>query len=254
VGNALISAGRIRVGMGGWTYEPWRETFYPADVPKARELHYASRQVTAIEVNGTFYRLQKPETFAKWRDQAPADFVFSIKAPRYLSQRKSLAEAGGLLGRFMDSGLAELGDKLGPILWQFLPSLKFDAADAGSFLDALPRELGGRRLRHALEPRHASFQCAEFVELAWRHGAGLVFTDAEGVPSFEERTADFMYARLKRTEPEVETGYAAGALEGWAAKARQWAEGGDVFMYFIDGAKERAPAAARALLSALGNA
>ena len=260
---------RIRVGAGGWNYDPWRETFYPKDVPKARELHYASRQLTAIEVNGTFYRLQKPETFAKWRDETPDDFVFSLKAPRYLTNRKHLAEAVPLMGRFLESGLSELGKKLGPILWQLAPNHAFDAADLKQFLSSLPQDIGGRRMRHVLEARHASFMTEALIDLLRSHGVALVFADTDEHPSFAEATTDFVYARLMRSEAKVETGYPKAALEQWAARARLWAQGSeprdvpritgsaaqgaprDVFLFFINGAKERAPAAARALIEIL---
>jgi uncharacterized protein YecE (DUF72 family) len=261
--------GRIRVGMGGWTYAPWRETFYPEGVTQARELDYASTQVTAIEINGTFYRLQKPETFAKWRDQTPDDFVFAVKAPRYSTVRKVLAEAGESIERFVASGLPELGGKLGPILWQFAPTKRFDAEDFEAFLNLLPREIGGRPARHALEPRHESFMTPQFVELAKRYGAAIVYTDSDEYPAIGDITADFTYARLVRARASVKTGYDNVALDAWAKIARTLARGSepaefpridkpvkkgsprDVFVFFINGAKERAPAAAQALLAKL---
>jgi uncharacterized protein YecE (DUF72 family) len=261
--------GRIRVGVGGWTYEPWRETFYPPEVKKARELHYASRQLTAIEINGTFYRLQKPAVFAKWRDDTPEGFMFSVKAPRYATYRKVLAEAGEAVERFMASGVPELGERLGPLLWQLEPRHAFEPEDLARFFALLPREAAGRRLRHVLEARHASFKCEEFAELARKHGIGLVFADTDEYPSFADVTSDFVYGRLMRTESSIETGYPKEALDAWAARARLWAEGGepadlpriapprapgharDVFLFFISGAKERAPAAARALIARL---
>jgi uncharacterized protein YecE (DUF72 family) len=256
--------------MGGWTYAPWRETFYPEGVTQARELDYASTQVTAIEINGTFYRLQKPETFAKWRDQTPDDFVFSVKAPRYATIRKVLAEAGESIERFVASGLAELGPKLGPILWQFAPTKRFDAEDLEAFLKLLPPEIGGRPARHALEPRHESFMTREFVELAKRYGAAIVYTDSNEYPSIGDITSDFVYARLVRANAKVKTGYENVALDAWAKIAHTLARGSepaefpridkpvkkgsprDVFVFFINGAKERAPLAAQALLAKLG--
>ena len=260
--------GRIRVGIGGWTYEPWRKTFYPEDLTHARELEYASRQVTAIEINGTFYRLQKPETFAKWRDQTPDDFVFSVKAPRYATMRKVLGEAGEAIERFVASGLAELGPKLGPLLWQLAPTKRFDAEDIEAFLKLLPKKIDGRPARHVLEPRHESFETSEFVNLARKHGAAIVYTDSEDYPSIGDVTADFVYARLMRAQSSVKTGYAGVALDAWAKIARTFARGSepaefprmtdgrksgarDVFVFFINGAKERAPAAAAALLDKL---
>jgi uncharacterized protein YecE (DUF72 family) len=262
--------GRIRAGMGGWTYAPWRETFYPEGVTQARELDYASTQVTAIEINGTFYRLQKPETFAKWRDQTPADFVFSVKAPRYATVRKVLAQAGESIERFVASGLAELGPKLGPLLWQFAPTKRFDPEDFEAFLKLLPREIGGRAARHALEPRHESFMTPQFVELAKRYGAAIVYTDSDEYPSIGDITSDFVYARLVRAKASVKTGYENVALDAWAKIAHTLARGSepaefpridkpvkkgsprDVFVFFINGAKERAPLAAQALLAKLG--
>ncbi len=261
------AAGRIRAGIGGWTYAPWRDTFYPGDLPQQRELEYASRQMTAIEINGTYYRTQKPSSFAKWRDETPDDFVFSVKAPRYATNRKVLAEAGESIAYFMQSGLAELGGKLGPILWQFAPTKQFDAADFAAFLRLVPTELAGRRLRNVLDVRHASFMCAEFIALARRYAAAIVYADSADYPSFADLTADFVYARLMRSQAAIETGYAGGDLDRWAGRAKAWAEGHepadlprvgepgaacaprDVFLFFISGAKERAPAAARALLA-----
>jgi uncharacterized protein YecE (DUF72 family) len=268
----MAKAGRIRVGIGGWTYEPWRETFYPQDLTQKRELEYASRQVTAIEINGTFYRTQKPETFRNWREETPDDFIFSVKAPRYATNRKILAEAGVSIERFMESGLTELGNKLGPILWQFAPTKRFERDDFAAFLELLPSDAGGRSLRHVLDERHESFMHPDFVALMRRYGMATVFTDSEDYPSFADVSANFLYARLMRADASIETGYDEVALDAWAKRARSWAEGGepadlprltdegakrtprDVFVYMINGAKERAPAAARRLLSLLGEA
>ena len=260
----------IRVGIGGWTFEPWRGVFYPAGLAHAKELAHASRQVTAIEVNGTYYSTFKPPTFAKWRDETPDNFVFAVKASRYCTNRKLLAEAGESVARFTGQGLAGLGDKLGPILWQFMPTKRFDADDFAAFLSLLPREVEGRPLRHALEVRHESFNCAQFVDMARDAGAAVVFADGEGRPVIADRTAPFAYARLMDAHEEVETGYDAPALDRWATLARAWAAGRDphdvphagppratagggedVFVFMINGAKVRAPAAARALLDRL---
>jgi uncharacterized protein YecE (DUF72 family) len=256
--------------MGGWTYEPWRETFYPSGVAKSAELHYASRQVTAIEINGTFYRLQTPAVFAKWRDETPDDFVFSVKAPRYIVHRRRLPEAKDHIPRFIASGLSQLGPKLGPILWQLAPEKQFDADEIDAFLGLLPPETDGVPLRHALHPRHASFRNPQFIALTRQHGVTTVLEDDEEYPAIADVTGSFVYARLRRTVSSEATGYPVAALETWARRAQTWASGGepddlprvhdahakqtprDVFMFFIAGAKERAPAAARALLSILG--
>ena len=262
---------RIRVGIGGWNYEPWRKTFYPPEVVRSRELEYASRQVTSIEINGTFYGLQKPEVFAKWHDATPPGFVFSIKAPRFLVQRKDLASAGTALQRFISSGITELKSKLGPILWQLAETKKFDAKELDAFLTSLPDVAGGLPLRHALEVRHASFLNPEFLAIARRHEVAVVYEDDAAHPALADVTSTFVYARLRRSAASVATGYSLDALKQWSRRARTWAQGKeptdlprvaprpkaavaprDVFIYFINGAKERAPAAARKLISLLG--
>jgi uncharacterized protein YecE (DUF72 family) len=266
---AVKGQGAIRVGIGGWSYEPWRETFYPRDVPKKRELEYASRQVTMIEINATFYRLQKPSTFAGWRDQTPEDFVFAVKAPRYATTRQTLAEAGPAIERFVESGLAELGPKLGPLLWQFAPTKRYDRDEIETFLALLPKEIDGRGARHVIEPRHESFRSAGFVDQLRRHAAGAVFADSDEYPSIADTTTDFVYARLMRAQAAIETGYVPSDLDRFAAMAKAWSRGDepadlariappvtnaqprDVYVLFINGAKERAPAAAQALLSRL---
>ncbi len=252
--------------MGGWTYAPWRKTFYPKGLTQARELEYASRQVTAIEINGTFYRTQKPESFAKWRDATPEDFIFALKAPRYATIRKVLGDAGPSIERFVESGLAELGSKLGPLLWQFAPTKRYDAQDFENFLKLLPLKIGGRKAQHVLEPRHASFLVPGFIALARRYNCAIVFSDSDEYPSIGDVTADFVYARLMRSQSKIKTGYSAAALDAWANVAHTFARGSepkefprvdkaspkgsarDVYMLFINGAKERAPAAAQALL------
>ncbi|MES2562183.1 MAG: DUF72 domain-containing protein, partial [Pseudomonadota bacterium] len=257
-----LKQGRVRVGIGGWTYAPWRKTFYPKGLTQARELEYASRQVTAIEINGTFYRTQKPESFAKWREQTPDDFVFAVKAPRYATTRSVLADAGESIERFVASGLTELGDKLGPILWQFAPTKRFDASDIEAFLKLLPTTIAGRAARHALEPRHVSFSDREFIALARRYGVAIVYADSDEYPTIGDITADFVYARLMRAQSSIATGYNAVALDAFAKMATTLANGGepaefprvdesaakvsarDVFVFFINGAKERAPTAA----------
>lgn len=262
-------AGQIRVGIGGWSYEPWRETFYPNALPKKQELAYASRKLTAIEINSTFYRLQSPNVFAKWHDETPDDFRFSIKAPRHIVQRRVLRNAGESLDRFLKSGLEQLGAKLGPILWQLPPERAFDAEDLDGFLRQLPASLGSCPLRHALEVRHESFRCLEFIELVRRYRIAIVYTHAHEYPAIGDVTSDFVYARLRQATADEPTGYPLEILVKWADRARCWAAGGfpgdlpslttqtrsacarDVFIYFINGAKERAPAAAMRLLETL---
>jgi len=259
-------AGRIRVGIGGWTFEPWRGTFFPDKHPKARELEYASSKLTAIEINGTFYSTQKPATWADWAKRTPDDFVFSIKASRFCTNRRVLAEAGESINRFVNQGLVELGPKLGPILWQFAATKQFDAEDMGAFLQLLPGSVGGLPLRHAIEPRHESFRDPAFVAMAKAAGAAIVFADDEKFPQFADLTAGFAYARLQRQREEEPTGYNSGELDEWAEVAKGWAEGAapaglnyieppvadgtprDAFVFMINGAKVRAPAAAMALL------
>jgi uncharacterized protein YecE (DUF72 family) len=269
---AVKGQGTVRAGMGGWSYEPWRETFYPPDVPKKRELEYASRQVTMIEINATFYRLQKPSTFAGWRDRTPDDFVFAVKAPRYATIRQTLAEAGPAIERFVESGLAELGPKLGPLLWQFAPTKRYERDEIEAFLALLPKEIGRHRARHVIEPRHETFRSAAFVDQLRRHAIAAVFADSDEYPSIPDVTADFVYARLMRSQASIETGYAPSDLDGFAKMASAWSRGEepedveriaptppevqprDVYVLFINGAKERAPLAARALLSRLERA
>ncbi len=258
----------IRAGIGGWNFEPWRGVFFPKGTPKTKELHYASRQVSTIEVNGTFYSTFKPPTFRKWHDETPDDFVFALKANRFAVNRKVLAEAGPSVDRFLESGVSELKGKLGPILWQFMHTKKFDAADFEAFLARLPRSIDGVPLRHAVEPRHESFKTKEFVALARKYGAAIVFADSKKYPAIADATADFVYCRLQETQEDVPTGYTAAAIKKWAAAAEAWAAGGtpkgltllakapakkkrDVFVYFIAGAKVRNPAAATAFLKAL---
>jgi len=253
--------------MGGWTYEPWRGTFYPGGLVQKRELEFASRQVSAIEINGTYYRTQAPESFMKWRDETPGDFMFSMKALRYATNRRVLAEAATSVERFVASGISELGAKLGPIVWQFPPTQRFEPEDFEQFLKLLPQSAGGLRLRHALDVRHESFMSTGFLDLARRYGAAAVLADSDEHPSFADVTADFVYARLMRSKASVRTGYAPKDLVAWADRARIWSAGGepddlpriakpgestakkprDVFIFFINGAKERAPAAAQAL-------
>lgn len=243
----------IRVGIGGWSFEPWRETFYPADLPAAKELEFASRQVTAIEINATFYRTQSAASFAKWAAAAPDDFMFSVKAPRAASQRKDLREAAESIEWFFNSGVGELGKKLGPIFWQMAPYKKFDAAEMNAYFALLPKKLGNLKLRHAIEVRHPTFVCDEFMDLARKHNIAVACVESERHPLIVAPTADFAYARLELTQADEPTGYPKVGLKQWAKTARDWEKSGDVFLYFIAGAKERNPAAAMAMLKELNS-
>jgi uncharacterized protein YecE (DUF72 family) len=242
----------IRVGIGGWTYEPWRGSFYPEGLPHRRELEYAARHLTAIEINATFYSRQKPTSWRKWGQAAPDGFQFSLKASRFSTARKVLADGAESIAIFLQQGFTELGDKLGPINWQFAATKAFDRDDFARFLDLVPEAQDGVLLRHALEVRHASFANPAFFDLARKRNMAVVFADQEQFPCFEEQTADFTYARLQRSVETVETGYDDAALDGWAKQARTWATSGrDVFIYFVSGAKVRNPGAARALIRRL---
>lgn len=245
----------IRVGIGGWTFEPWRDNFFPKGLPHSRELHYASRQLSAIEVNGTYYSTFKPPTFAKWRDETPEGFMFSLKANRFATNRRQLATAGESITRFVESGISELGDKLGPIVWQFMPTKVFDAVDFEAFLALLPRHVGGQAPRHVLDVRHPSFDSAEYLALARRYGCVTVHTDSDKFPNIVDSEAPFAYLRLMRSQAELPTGYPPGLLDQWAAGTKAWAGGAqarEAFVYFINGAKERAPAAALELIRRVG--
>jgi uncharacterized protein YecE (DUF72 family) len=259
----------IRVGIGGWVFEPWRGTFYPKGLPHVRELAHASRNVTSIEINSTFYASQKPASFRRWASETPDDFVFSLKGPRYTTHRRVLAEAGSSVERFFASGVLELKQKLGPVLWQLPPTKPFNPDDFTAFLELLPRTLDGRPIRHAVEVRHASFATADFIALLRKHAVAPALVDSEKHPMIADVTSDFVYARLQRSSEKVKTGYSPAALDGWAKRARTFAKGGtpndvetvaasprgkgkrDVFIYMISGAKVRAPAAAMALIERL---
>jgi uncharacterized protein YecE (DUF72 family) len=248
---AKRKAGRILVGVGGWNFAPWRGTFYPKDLTQARELHYASRELTSIEINSTFYGLQKPATFQKWHDETPDGFVFSVKAPRFVMHRKNLADAGPGLKRFLESGLLKLGTKLGPINWQVPPNKPFDAKELAAFLALLPDKLEGQTLRHALEVRHESFACDEVIDLASEHQVAIVEAGDSDYPNIQQRTAPFSYLRVMGTKAAAPKGYPPAGLERWRERIQALARDGDVFFYFISGAKQRNPLAARALISAL---
>ena len=266
--------GRIFVGVGGWNFEPWRGVFYPKGLPHAKELEYASSHLTSIEINATFYRSQTPATFRKWATTVPDGFVFAVKGPRFTTNRSVLAEAGDSIQRFVNSGVLELRDRLGPMLWQFAPTKKFDAADFGKFLELLPAKADGRALRHVVEVRHPSFLVADFVTLARRFNTPVVFTDHARYPSLADSTGDFIYARLQKGEDEIPTAYPPKELDAWSKRLRVWAQGEapddlpyidaahapakaaprDVFVYVIHEGKIRAPAAAMALIERLKKA
>ena len=263
--------GTIRVGIGGWTFEPWRGTFFPEKWPKAKGLDYAAGKLTAIEVNGTYYSSQKPATFAKWADAAPDGFVFSLKASRFCTNRKVLAEAGESVERFLGQGIVQLGDKLGPILWQFMPTKKFDADDFGAFLALLPDERDGLPLQHVVDVRHESFRDPAFVALCRTAGVAIVHAHSDEFPMIGDASGPFSYARLMMSREEEATGYTPAEIDRWVEVAQDWAKGEtgdafplaapdaippakprDVYLFYISGAKVRAPHAAMATIAKLG--
>ncbi|MFZ2995671.1 DUF72 domain-containing protein [Sphingobium sp.] len=244
--------GRIRVGIGGWVYEPWRGTFYPQGLRQKDELAYLGQHLSATEINATYYGTQKPATFANWAKAVPDGFQFAIKASRYCTNRKILAEAGESIAKFTGQGIAELGDRLGPIIWQFAATKAFDRNDFAAFLKLLPASVDGMPLRHALEVRHASFDDPAFKTMAQQAGAAIVRADHDDYPAIDGLTVGFSYLRLMHARDNEATGYAPSAIADWAALARDRAADGDVFAFFISGAKVRNPAAAQALTEALG--
>jgi uncharacterized protein YecE (DUF72 family) len=251
-------------------FAPWRGEFYPKGLPQAQELSFASRKLSTIEINATFYRTQKPASFRKWAAETPDDFVFSIKGPQFATNRRVLAEAGESIERFLASGVLELKSKLGPLFWQMPPTKKFEPDDFAAFLALLPSQLDGRPLRHAVEVRHQSFLTPAFIELLRGRSVAAVLVESGRHPLIADVTADFVYLRLQKTSEKVATGYSSRELTAWAKRARAWKAGGapddlsavapsalakiprDVFVYMISGAKQRAPAAAMALLERLG--
>jgi len=260
-------SGQIYIGIGGWTFEPWRGVFYPPGLPQAKELEYASRQLTSIEINGTYYGSQSPETFRKWRDSTPEGFMFSVKGSRFCTNRKVLAEGKESVARFIDQGVLELEDRLGPLLWQFAPTKRFEPDDFAAFLDNLPEKAGGRHLRHVVEARHDSFRSPAFLQLLRERNVGLVYAEHFSYPEMADVTADFVYARLQKGSDAIETAYPPDQLDAWAGRLKTWAAGGqpddlprvdpghvltpaprDVFAYVIHEGKVRAPAAAKALI------
>jgi uncharacterized protein YecE (DUF72 family) len=266
-------SGAIRIGIGGWTFAPWRGVFYPQGLPQSKELEYASGHLTSIEINGTYYGRQSPQTFRSWRNATPEGFVFSVKGSRFTTNRRVLAEAKESIDRFIDQGVLELEDRLGPLLWQFAPTKKFDADDFAAFLDHLPEKAGGRRLRHVVEVRHPSFAAPDFIALLRERGIGLVYAEHFDYPELADVTSDFVYARLQKGSDDIETAYPAAALDAWAGRFKTWAAGGqpddlpradhahvppkaarDVFAYVIHEGKVRAPAAAMALIDRVNEA
>jgi uncharacterized protein YecE (DUF72 family) len=260
------AVGKIKIGVGGWTYEPWRGSFFPKGLPHAKELEYAGAKLTSIEVNGTYYGSQKPASFIKWRDETPDDFVFAVKGPRFTTNRRILAEAGQSIEYFFKTGVTELKAKLGPINWQFATTKRFDPEDFAAFLKLLPKSVDGLAIRHAVEVRHESFRTPDFIALARKHGVAVVIAGDSEYPEIADVTAPFVYARIMGTSDKEESGYSAAALALWAKRAKTWAAGGspeglailappqsdaagrEVFLYVISGAKERNPAAAMALI------
>lgn len=257
----------IHIGVGGWTFEPWRGVFYPKGLAQAKELSYAARQLTSIEINGTYYGSQKPESFRKWASDVPDGFIFTVKGPRFATNRRVLAEAGDSIKRFFDSGVTELRDRLGPLLWQFAPTKKFDAADFSKFLELLPETFDKRKIRHAIEVRNPSFEVPDFIKLARDRNVAVVYAEHHKYPNIADVTADFVYARLQKGDDDIKTAYPPKALDAWAERLKTWAKGGaprdlpvvdkahklkaeprDVFAYIIHEGKIRAPHGAMELI------
>jgi len=247
-------AGRIYVGVGGWTYEPWRGPFYPQGLSQKKELEYASRQLTAIEINGTYYSTFKRDSWEKWAAETPDGFRFSVKGSRFCTNRKVLGDekSAESIAKFVGQGIAALGDKLGPLNWQFMATKKFEPEDFEGFLKLLPKEVEGRPLKHALEVRNPTFQTEQFYDLARKYGCAIVYALDEDFPEIDVETADFAYARVMSSREDLEAGVTPEELDAYAKQARRWAERGDAYVYFISGAKVRNPAAARALIQVLG--
>lgn len=265
----MAKSGKIYVGIGGWNFAPWRGVFYPKGLAQAKELSYAGQHLTSIEINSTFYGSQKPESFRKWAREVPDGFIFSVKGPRFATNRRVLADAGDSIKRFFDSGVLELGDRLGPLLWQFAPFKKFDDADFGGFLELLPPELNKRRLRHVVEVRHESFRAPAFIALLRKFRAAVAYADHDKYPGIADITADFVYARLQKGKDDILTAYQLKELDAWTKRLRLWADGKepgdlprvddnqlkvsprDVFAYMIHDGKIRAPAGAMAIIERL---
>jgi uncharacterized protein YecE (DUF72 family) len=258
---------KVRIGVGGWNYAPWRGPFYPEGLPQRSELEYASTHLTSLEIDSTYYGSKKPESFIKWREATPDDFVFAVKGPRFATNRRILAGAGESIDRFFKSGVTELKSKLGPVNWQFAATKRFEPDDFRAFLQLLPSSVDGLPIRHAVEVRHGSFRCAEFVTLAREHGVAVVTAGDSKFPEIADVTAPFVYARIMGTSESEALGYSDEALALWAKRARDWAAGKppdletvappaegrarEVFLYVISGFKTRNPSAAMALIERL---
>jgi uncharacterized protein YecE (DUF72 family) len=248
-----MARGLIRIGIGGWTFPPWRATFYPPGLPQKRELEYASRQLGTIEINSTFYGRQSPKSWNAWAETVPDEFQFAVKGSRFCVTRSRLGDGAEGIGRFLAQGFTALGPKLGPIMWQFAARRQFDADDIAAFIHLLPDELDGVRLRHAIEPRHESFRDDRFFDLCRKRDIAIVMEDSDEYPSIDADTASFRYARFQRMREELPTGYSEPELGVFAKRIGGWAEDGrDCYIYLINGAKVRAPAAALALQERLG--
>jgi uncharacterized protein YecE (DUF72 family) len=247
----MSSSHQIRIGVGGWTFEPWRGSFYPEKWPQKRELEFASRKLTSIEINGTYYGSQKPESFAKWHDETPDDFVFALKGPRFTTNRRVLAEAGSSVERFFASGVMNLRNKLGPINWQFMATKKFDPDDFAAFLRLLPKSIDGTSIRHAVELRHDSFANPDAIAIAREHGVAIIIAADSEYPQIADLTAPFVYVRIMGTQQSEPSGYSATDLTKWEKQARKWGADRDVYLYVISGFKPHNPAAAMALIDRL---
>jgi len=286
-------AATIRIGISGWRYKPWRGSFYPKGLAQKKELAYAAERLNSIELNGTFYSLQRPESFARWYAETPPDFLFSVKGSRFITHMRKLKNVESSLANFFAQGLLHLEEKLGPVLWQFPPNFQFDPDRLSAFFQLLPRKrseaaeiarlheprLNGRAwlsvqkdgpIRHAIEIRHPSFICEEFITLLRRHKIALVKADTVEWPLLMDVTSEIVYCRLHGSEQLYTSGYEDEAIAQWARRVTQWAQGGEVddgnkasskpaakratreiFVYFDNDAKVRAPFDAKALAALL---
>ena len=268
--NKTKKVRHFHVGIGGWTFEPWRGVFYPKGLTQAKELAYAGEQLSSIEINGTYYGSQKPESFRKWAREVPDGFVFSVKGPRFAVNRRVLSEAGDSIKKFYDSGVTELGDRLGPVLWQFAPTKQFEEKDFGGFLELLPKERDGIKLKHVVEVRHDSFKAPAFISLMRQFAIPVVYAHHAKYPEIADITGDFIYARLQQGSDDEKACYPAKAINAWTKRIETWADGGapddlpyvdaknkapkkqrEVFAYFITEGKVRAPFGAMALMEKL---